>query len=107
MSKLEYASRGTQASIYSAIEEGSGISRPSSRIASKCMRIASRMRSSTSAFVAPVATQPGKSGEKADKLFGVFSMTIKYFGVMRLTNHNHCYRDPFHSCILALLKSRA
>lgn len=25
-----------------------------------------------------MATQPGRSGEKADKLFGVFSMTIKY-----------------------------
>ena len=42
--------------------------------------MASRIRSSTSDFVVPVATQPGKSGEKADKLLGVFSMTIKYFG---------------------------
>lgn len=27
----------------------------------------------------PVATQPGRSGENADRLFGVFSMTIKNF----------------------------
>jgi len=41
--------------------------------------MASRIRSSTSLCVAPVATQPGKSGENADKFLGVFSITIRYF----------------------------
>ena len=66
------------ASMYSAIEDGSGIDKPSSRMPSRCIRIASRIRSSTSICVAPVATQPGKSGENADRLFGVFSMTMRY-----------------------------
>jgi len=66
------------ASMYSAIDDGSGIGNPSSRIPSRCIRIAPRIRSSTSACVAPVATQPGKSGENAEKLFGVFSMTMRY-----------------------------
>ena len=70
--------------MYSAIDDGSGIDSPSSRIPSMCIRIASRIRSSTSDFVSPVATQPGKSGENADKLLGVFSITIKYFGVIAL-----------------------
>jgi hypothetical protein len=72
------------ASMYSATDDGSGMDSPSSRIPSRCMRIASRIRSSTSAWVAPVATQPGKSGENADKLFGVFSMTIRYLVCMVL-----------------------
>ena len=67
------------ASIYSATEVGTGMERPSARIPSRCIRIASRIRSSTSVCVAPVATHPGKSGENADKLFGVFSMMIRYF----------------------------
>jgi len=57
---------------------------PSSRMPSRCRRIASRMRSSISVWVAPVATQPGKSGENAEKLVGVFSMMIRYLVCMHL-----------------------
>ena len=81
------------ASMYSAMDEGSGISKPSSRIPSMCMRIASRIRSSTSALVAPVATQPGKSGENADRLFEVFSITIRYFGVTILVFQSSLPQD--------------
>jgi hypothetical protein len=42
------------------------------------MRTASRIRSSVSCFVGPVATQPGRSGEYAEKLPFALSMTIKY-----------------------------
>jgi hypothetical protein len=64
--------------MYSATDDASGIATPSSRMPSRCIRMASRIRSSTSVCVEPVATQPGRSGENADKLLGVFSMTIKY-----------------------------
>ncbi len=81
------------ASMYSATDDGSGMDSPSSRIPSRCMRIASRMRSSTSARVAPVATQPGKSGENADKLFGVFSITIRYLVCMILVLESGLTQD--------------
>jgi len=58
---------------------GSGAGSPSSRSPSKWKEIASRMFFSTSAGVAPVATQPGRSGEKAEKPVPVYSMTTRYF----------------------------
>ena len=50
-------------SIYSANADGTGIAAPSSLMPSRCISIASRIRCWTSSRVAPVATQPGKSGE--------------------------------------------
>ncbi len=83
--------------MYSAIEDGGGIATPSSRMPSRCMRMASRIRSSTSVCVEPVATQPGRSGTNADKLLGIFSMTIKYMACMVLVFQLSLSQDAIES----------
>jgi hypothetical protein len=64
-------------STYAAVAEGSGIGKRSSRRPLICMSMASRMCASVSSGVAPVATQPGRSGEYAEKFPFAFSTTIR------------------------------
>jgi hypothetical protein len=57
---------------------GEGTGCPSRRRPSMWKRIASCMFLQTSSMVAPVETQPGKSGEYAENPDAVVSMTIRY-----------------------------
>lgn len=54
-----------------------GIAILSSSSPSKWIFMASNIFFSVSSIVAPVATQPGMSGEYAEKFFRAFSITIK------------------------------
>jgi len=56
---------GQAAVMYSAIVLGSGIGSPSSRMPARCIRMAPRISSAVSSFVAPAATHPGRSGTYA------------------------------------------
>jgi hypothetical protein len=53
-------------STYTPGPEGSGSGSPSSASPSRCKAIAARISRSTSSSVAPVATQPGTSGDQAE-----------------------------------------
>jgi hypothetical protein len=61
-----YATASEFRSTYTPGPEGAGISPPSSTIPSRWSAIAARISRSTSSSEAPVATQPGRSGDQAE-----------------------------------------
>src|SRR5437879_5436269 len=56
--------------------------------------MASRIFCSTSSRVVPVDTQPGRSGEYAEKPVGVASITIKYFFILAPVASERCSEFP-------------
>jgi hypothetical protein len=69
----------TSKALYSADDDGPGTGSPCSLRLSMCIGMASRMSLRISSTESPAATQPGRSGEYAEKEPSEFSMTIKYF----------------------------
>ena len=73
---------GGQTATYSAVAVCGGTGRWSSFNPSRWKEIASRILRSTARFVFPVATQPGRSGQYAEKLPSAFSMTTRYLLIL-------------------------
>lgn len=67
------------ASTYSTMAAAAGSAQPSACKPSRWNAMAAFISASTSATVSPVATQPGRSGAYAEKLFPARSITMAYF----------------------------